>query len=625
MSSGRRWLTCRNSPYVGHARLALTTVLALLAACGDTVLPSEQPTPSIDSPRFGPTCGTICVTLPGPIPGAFSAVLGRGDSATGRDSVLWATSYPTRSTVKLTVSGRLTRKYTMNTMPAWAAYRGTNYFSLDADGEFTSSQCWGHIVTDFKLPNGNAGGWVRACRTSNNNPPADGVQTFSSIGIVSGAGYVKRWSQFQPSVPGYTNCMSGPCVFVTGGSQTITIEPWANNLVLAATPDSIAEGDSVSFAASAGGLAMSVQGWTWVPDSVAGASGPTVDTRTGTCQATQSQCTIPVFHTGTMFVRAFVGTGSSQTLEQASKRVKVTPKPPRLVVACSSPVTRGSTQSCSAYAVDFRGQRIPFLMTLQSARERDSSLWAFSEPLSTTYGSQGTHQWAGTVARSTVVTMVAEANNFQISDSATFSVTPRTWAAWAVSNVVETTQLYPPQIVDPLVGGGTVGGFHAVDPSMFNPSNVDSITSGPNQGVSFFRQRLPNPVGRIYIHPALYPGHAFFADQNGVGSGTCTAADVVVFRSSARRHEGVGLQRNSHVGVADSVFAQYRPDSTIFELAARRQNKYDFLDAAYNRYRDWVTIEAPWRPRQDAFDLADYPVVWGSISCTLDFNLNDAG
>ncbi len=236
VSSGRRWSPCRNSPYAGNARFALITVLALLAACGDAVLPSEQPTPSIGSPRFGPTCGTTCVTLPGPIPGAFSAVLGRGDSATGRDSVLWATSYPTRSTVKLTVTGRLTRKYTMNTMPAWAAYRGANYFSLDGDGEFTSSQCWGHIVTDFKLPNGNPGGWVRACQTSNNYPPADGVQTFSSIGIVSGAGYVKRWSQFQPSVPGYTNCMSGPCVFVTGGSQTITIEPWANNLVLTATP-----------------------------------------------------------------------------------------------------------------------------------------------------------------------------------------------------------------------------------------------------------------------------------------------------------------------------------------------------------------------------------------------------
>lgn len=145
------------------------------------------------------------------------------------------------------------------------------------------------------------------------------------------------------------------------------------------------------------------------------------------------------------------------------------------------------------------------------------------------------------------------------------------------------------------------------------------------QGVSYFRQRPPNPVGGIFMHPALYPGHAFFSDQNGIGSGTCTAADVIVLRNETRRHEGVGLFRNSHVGVTDSLFAQYRPDSTIFELAALRQSKFNFVEAAYNRYVSWVTAPSPWMVRQSAFDLVDGPIVNGSISFTLDFNLNDAG
>ena len=257
---------------------------------------------------------------PGPVPGRTTMSLGIRDSATAIDSVLWPASFTDRTRVRLTVVGRLNRRYSESMQPSFNNIKGTLYYKLDADGEYVSSMCNGDIVTQFKLSTGYWGEWVRACRTSNNSPVSDATDSTATIGIVSGSGYVKRWSQSQPTWPGYYGCNNGPCVFAVSGVQKITIEPVATILSVSATPADIAKGDSVTFVASAQGLAVAVVAWTWVPDSVEGRAYVS-DVETGSCPASSATCKIPVHRTGRMYVRAKVGSGGSQVVEQASARV----------------------------------------------------------------------------------------------------------------------------------------------------------------------------------------------------------------------------------------------------------------------------------------------------------------
>ncbi|MBY0491023.1 MAG: hypothetical protein K2R93_14365 [Gemmatimonadaceae bacterium] len=205
--------------------------------------------------------------------------------------------------------------------PSFASLRGAPYFYLDADGEWVSSMCNGVVVTDFRLASGSPGDWVMSCKTGLNPPSDDATSEYSTVGIVSGGGFVRRWGQSQPTWPGYFNCGSGPCVYVAGGSQNVRIEPIATVLTLAANKTSVLAGDSVLFTPSASGLSISVIGWYWVPDSVVGK--PSVSPRTGTCSSSTSSCKVPVFETGRMYLRALVGSGSSAVEEQASARVSV--------------------------------------------------------------------------------------------------------------------------------------------------------------------------------------------------------------------------------------------------------------------------------------------------------------
>ncbi len=179
------------------------------------------------------------------------------------------------------------------------------------------------MVTQFRLPTGYWGEWVRACRQGANPPTSDLADSISVVGIVSGSGYVKRWSQSQPSWPGYYGCNSGPCVYATSGVQLVTIEPVASILSVVATPADVEKGDSVLFTVSAQGTALSIDSWTWVADSVSGQA-YLPDTETGTCSSSSPTCKVRVHRTGRMYVRAKVGSGASRVEEQASARVTST-------------------------------------------------------------------------------------------------------------------------------------------------------------------------------------------------------------------------------------------------------------------------------------------------------------
>lgn len=183
--------------------------LLFFGACrGESITSSKAIIPSSPQPRSTLfACGTSCITIPGPVPGSFSAIIQVRDSATAVDSVAWPIEFPQRTRVRMTVSGRLSRRYTSNMTPSLSNMRGQPYFALDADGEYAASSCNGHIYTAFRLQNGLPGSFVSACSTSANPPAADGAQSFVTVGTVSGSGYVFRWSQHQPTWPGYFNCL----------------------------------------------------------------------------------------------------------------------------------------------------------------------------------------------------------------------------------------------------------------------------------------------------------------------------------------------------------------------------------------------------------------------------------
>lgn len=601
--------------------------MTLIGGCGD-VLPPTAPHAVArgEHPRPDVTCGVECLTLPQPVPGAASVTLGYSNSYTGIDSVAWPLTYANRTRVRMTVTGMLSRTYVTTMHPSFAATAGQPYFPLDANAEYASSQCWGDVYTAFRLPSGYWGDNLSACdQTPTNSPAYGGVPATSKEGVISGSGYIQRWGMYQPSWPGYTNCNNGPCVMIVSGLQTIDIEPIAQLLSLTATPDSIAEGDSVLFQATrTGSLTMTMDSWIWMPDSVAGAAGSTSDTRTGQCNSALATCKIPVFRTGTMYVRAFLGSGSSRILEQAAARVIVTPLVPTLIVSCTpGGALRGTAVQCSAHAEDARGTRIPFTLTTQEATSTDPTVpWTRTDTVNAAYSASATHTWSGTRAVSTSVEFRAAANFFEISGAASFTVTARTWSDWQIGSILDSIALYPPQIVNPLLPGNVVGGFHAGDGDIFTTAAVDSTSQGPNKGLYFFANRPNNPRGFIYTHPALYAGHPWYNDQNGLGSGTCLQTDIPPFRTAARRHEGVTMALNSHVGVADSLFAQYHPQQDVELIVFPDANIVRIL--GWDAYRGFVSGSV-WQARHAAFDAADYPTVQATYShCSWDFNLSDS-
>jgi hypothetical protein len=263
-------------------------------------------------------------------------------SETAVDSSASVFSFPQRTLVRLTVIGRIQRQYHPSIPPSWNL-AGTAYHYLDADGERIGGDFGGNIFTDLQ----GTGRANLAAIGASPNAPSPGIRdSFSVTGIVRGAGPVRRRAFLQPSYPGPPACngLTGiRCVIGSGGQQLVRIEIVSNGqLTLTATPAEVVSGDSVTFTASAGSLALQVHEWVWrsagpePPITLASggtasavvAASPTTrvpnggarasQTSSASCSAGQATCTIPVFGPGTMWVRATVGTGSSASVQAAS-------------------------------------------------------------------------------------------------------------------------------------------------------------------------------------------------------------------------------------------------------------------------------------------------------------------
>lgn len=317
-------------------RLSILVFAVVLAACRDGRTPTGQDgAPGVGAPGRSSftiidtqtvTCGLNCTLVPGPIPGAHSETRDRGaDSASGFVVISWPESFNSPTWVEMRVTGSIARQNTGSMVPAFWHLNNKVLMPLDADGAYWGFNCEGHFLTDFRKF-GNPTNALHACtRSTNNWSEAPTVSDFAVQGLVEGSGNVVRSAQGQPSSPGYANC-NGPCVFLKGGSHTVSIAPASDKLSMLASPNAIVQGDTVTFslAVTSFTFAAGAKEWMWVPHrrAIAGvivdSSG---DSRTGSC-GTSATCVITVDRTGVMYAKALL---VPSRWEQASARVEVTP------------------------------------------------------------------------------------------------------------------------------------------------------------------------------------------------------------------------------------------------------------------------------------------------------------
>jgi hypothetical protein len=213
------------------------------------------------------TCGVNCLLAPGSVPGTYIKTLSTGINVyTAENSVVWPDTLNNATVMLMRVEGTIRRSYVSSMHPSWAHYQNTSYRAMDADGAFSGSYCYGEIRTDFRV-NGNREYTLRSCTLTSPNTDYGSplVSEKTIIGRLRGSGSVLRTGMLQPTVPGWYNCNSGPCVYAGAeAAQTITMHPWYDQLSLTALPAEVYEGDSVSFSwAVGGGMTLSSGSQRW--------------------------------------------------------------------------------------------------------------------------------------------------------------------------------------------------------------------------------------------------------------------------------------------------------------------------------------------------------------------------
>jgi hypothetical protein len=292
-------------------------------------------------------------------------------------------------------------------------------------------------------------------------------------------------------------------------------------------------------------------------------------------------------------------------------------------------VTRGQEVTCSAEVTPAK----EFTIVSRAARTLDTLNFMNAEPFRTSVSVQNgvaRHEWRGVAAASSMVTFTASvaassgATN-TLTDSASFLVSPRTWAELNVADPkVVKTQLMQQFAQYPSINGATLG-LHGLEYiNALKGASVTLVSSGPNRGLAILSAPIRNLTSRIWMHPGLYnnaPSKEWFAQQNGIdtvpnpiGSGfvkRCNATQFTVFRSMLERHEGVSLDLGrSHWGLWVSWIASQRLQSRFESLVVAAPNAAAVRTEAYILATDVLyPIQGQQNPTQAAFDSTDYPKI----------------
>ena len=325
------------------------------------------------------------------------------------------------------------------------------------------------------------------------------------------------------------------------------------NFELEADKSSAPLGDTVTFTPKVDGRAAVAARWRWVPHT--GTPGDSSCTADSTCKKR-------VLGSGTMwaYLSAVSGTGDS-----ASRSVTAL-KPP-LATACHFPGSnsRGSLVRCLAWLE----RPLPFTIVNRHAfgpgfQVGDSTDVAMS--------AGDTMVWSGAaVAGQTTVVVDAEilldGSSEVIQNHSGIVPGARQWPDPLLTD--------PPDVIYQVIDGymtpyplpkTDLGVFGLWSPAI-SINLTATVDSGPNVGLSYLTAPIPGATASISIHPGLVPPpaglspgqpgfmpwHKWWYDQNGIGSGTCTASDLPTLRTNVERHEGVTMASNSHYGKANVI------------------------------------------------------------------------
>lgn len=402
--------------------------------------------------------------------------------------------------------------------------------------------------------------------------PCVGSSPSKITSLFKGTGTAKRGPAIIES--GRT-CLPMPC-HSQSDSQQVWISPLPTKLVLTPSSVQVTKGTQVTFnvsadpnlMASGGGRPRRVTAWRWrrYDDSYHGSDTTMLSAY---CTQTTQSCRPVIQESGTISVDAIVN-GTAQT-ESAYVVVIPANSTQEVLVSCTQGPTRGGTVGC----VTRLKYPMPFTVVHRQAIAADFTV---NDATRASVDAGMTDVWQGTAVVSADVTVTVEtANNGVVTrltnpNPGQFSVQPRAWPQWGISNITEAISTRRPMA--PYPNKGAWGVFEEKWPW---PDSVSILraTTGPNQGAAIIRDPYVLDAAKIWIHPALVPpgtpgrignteSDQWYSDQNGVGGGGCVAADVATLLGNVRRHEGITLAPNSHVGTANQQFAQSRPD-TAFE------------------------------------------------------------
>jgi hypothetical protein len=302
---------------------------------------------------------------------------------------------------------------------------------------------------------------------------------------------------------------------------------------------------------------------------------------------------------------------------------------PQLDVVCTPTVTRGDDVLCSAKVTSGTAATL----VLRSARGEGFS---FEERPNSVIAAGEAAVWEGRAVATTTVRFVVDVERNgrtrRLVKEAAFTVNARTWAPYQLTQQpAHTVELRGPDI-QAYPSNGYLGNFSLTGLNPFG-TPIDK-GSGPNEGLSYFRERPPfiSRGATIATHPVLYPPPAgsnwadpayqrWYSDQNGRPHGTCTQADIPRLRAEVERHEGLTMASNSHFGIANAAFLAHSPERRLEAMYRYNVPEDRFRQEAYDVYVRFVRRQVG--PEQQKFDNTDYPIIQANLGCSVDDNPAD--
>lgn len=299
---------------------------------------------------------------------------------------------------------------------------------------------------------------------------------------------------------------------------------------------------------------------------------------------------------------------------------------PELRVACApTSVLRGDPVTCEATVTG----GVPFTVIERRAKGKGFKV-SESTPVPVPGGQS--FIWDGdAVAATEVMFAVTFSDDGQVRNKtakATFSIDPRSWRPLQLQQAPTHSIDLGPGMTD-YPSNGRLGVFEYAHPVIGGAGTFTQVGTGPNRGLYFFVSEIGLPdISTAWTHPGLYGGRliggqviglAWYNDQNGQGSGTCTQSVLPGLATMVEVHEGVTRAPNSHWAVANAAFTAEQLHVKLERLYA--VSDFELLKRATDLYTGF--FEGPYRREQDAFDRKDRPLIFGSLGCQLDLRQGD--